>query len=160
MNKLDTTQEVDIPSIPPELILTIEQAQMLDPVILYKEDGSVYQVDWYRVYTCDQALTDWVIENFPVEVDLVEYVVSDRAIVMHTDLGRDQAYNYLLDAGGTNIITEFYNSDQTQMIDNIEYQTNKWYVLNVGLPHKVSGPQTAPRFLISVTPKSGVTYKF
>jgi len=160
MNPPNTTCEVDLPLVPVDLIVPLEQVGKLNPVVLYHQDGSVYQVDWYRVYTCNQELTDWVIENFPIEVELVEYVVSDQAIIMHTDLGRNCAYNYLIDTGGTDIVTEFYSSDKTQMLDSIEYQPNKWYGLNVGIPHRVNGTQIRPRFLISVTPKSGVTYKF
>jgi len=160
MNTPNTTCKVDIPPVPAELIMPLDHMHKLNPVVLRQQDGSVYQADWYRVYTCNQDLKDWVIMNFPIEVELVEYVVSDRAIIMHTDLGRNCAYNYLIDAGGTNIVTEFYNADESQMLDSIEYQTNKWYRLNVGTPHRVSGVQTHPRFLISVTPKSGVTYKF
>ena len=160
MKTPDTTCEVDLPSVPADLIVPLEQVNKLSPVVLYHQDGSVYQVDWYRVYTCNQELTDWVIEHFPIEIELVEYVISDQAIIMHTDLGRDCAYNYLINAGGTNIVTEFYNHDRVQLLESIEYQTNKWYRLNVGIPHRVNGTQTHPRFLISVTPKSGVTYKF
>jgi hypothetical protein len=160
MNKPDTTCEVDILSIPADLIVPIEKLNELDPVVLYHQDGSIYHADWYHVYTCNQELIDWIIEHFPMEIELVEYVVSDQAIFMHTDLGRDCAYNYLIDAGGTNIVTEFYDLDKVQLLESIQYQTNKWYRLNVGIPHQVIGTQIRPRFLISVTPKSGVTYKF
>ena len=160
MNTPYTVCEIDIPSVPADLILTMEQVQVLTPIVLYHEDRSIYEVEWYRVYTCNQELTDWVHENFPMEIDLVEYVISDQAIVIHTDLGRNRAYNYLLAPGGKDVITEFYTADRTQLINSIECETNRWYELNVGLPHKVSGPQNTPRFLISVTPKAGVTYSF
>jgi hypothetical protein len=160
MDRPNTTCEIDILPVPAELILPLDRMSELNPVVLYHRDGSTYQVDWYRVYTCNQELTDWVIDNFPMEIELVEYVVSDHAIFMHTDLGRNCAYNYVIDTGGTNVVTEFYAADQTQLVDSIEYQANKWYALNVGIPHRVTGNQTHSRFLISVTPKSGVTYKF
>ena len=160
MSTINTIRKVDFPAVPVDLILTIEQVRALTPIVLYHEDRSIYEVEWYKVYTCNQELTDWVHKTFPMEIDLVEYVISDQAIVIHTDLGRNQAYNYLLKSGGEDVLTEFYTADQTQMIDSIECETNQWYELNVGLPHKVSGPQNAPRFLISVTPKSGVTYSF
>jgi hypothetical protein len=160
MHTPDTTCEVDIPPVPPELIMSMEEAQTLPRVELYYEDQTHMAVDWYRVYTCNQELTDWVVKHFPVEVELVEYVISEEALLIHTDLGRKQAYNYLIDPGGKNIVTEFYTADRTQMIDSIEYQTNKWYVLNVGTPHQVAGQLTSPRFLLSVTPKAGITYRF
>ncbi|WP_353484131.1 hypothetical protein [Haliscomenobacter sp.] len=160
MSTTNTTYGVAIPSVPADLIVPLEKMNELNPVVLRRQDGSVYQMDWYRVYTSNQELTNWIIEHFPIEVELVEYVVSDRGIFMHTDLGRDCAYNYLIDAGGINIVTEFYNTDQIQLLDSIEYQTNKWYKLNVGTPHQVVGTQTRPRFLISVTPKAGITYRF
>ena len=89
MNNVGTTHEVDLPSIPTDLIVPIEKLNELNPVVLYHQDGGIYHTDWYHVYICNQELTDWVIEHFPVEIELVEYVVSDRAINMHTDLGRD-----------------------------------------------------------------------
>ena len=160
MNTTNTTCEIAIPPVPAELIMPLDHMHKLDAVTLYHQDGSVYQADWYRVYTCNQDLTNWVTANFPVEVELVEYVVSDQAIVMHTDLGRNCAYNYVIDTGGTNIVTEFYSHDHAQLLDSMEYQPNRWYQLNVGIPHRVNGTQTHSRFLISVTPKSGITYKF
>jgi hypothetical protein len=160
MQDLITTKKVDIPSVPEHLIRSLEQIRELDPVVMYQKDGSTYEVDWYKVYTCDQQLTDWVVEHFPVEVELVEYIISTQAIDLHVDLGRNTAYNYVLDTGGDNIVTEFYSADRSQLIDSIEYTTNAWYVLNVGLPHQVKTPQSRPRIIISVTPSSGVTYKF
>jgi len=160
MNTIDTTCEVDIPPVPPGLIWSIEQAQTLPRVELYREDQSHVPIDWYRVYTCNQELKDWVVKHFPMEIELVEYVISEEALRIHTDLGRKQAYNYLIDPGGKNIVTEFYAEDQKRLLDSIEYQPNKWYVLNVGTPHQVAGQLTSPRFLLSVTPVSGITYRF
>jgi hypothetical protein len=160
MNNIDTTCEVNIPPIPSDLLMSMEQAQTLPRVELYNKDNTHVPVEWYRVYTCNQELRDWVIAHFPVEIELVEYIVSEEALLAHVDLGRNQAYNYLLDPGGKNIVTEFYTADRTQMINSMEYQPNKWYILNVGLPHQVAGKLDSPRFLISVTPKAGVTYKF
>jgi hypothetical protein len=154
------TCAVDIPPVPLDLIKSLDQIKALPPVVLYQEDGSTYESEWYHVYTCDQELTDWIVKHFPVEVDVVEYIVSDRAIIMHTDLGRSQAYNYVLDTGGKNILTEFYNDSRDQLVEQVEYATNQWYLLNVSVPHMVKGEQTRPRVLISVTPKAGVTYKF
>ena len=136
------------------------QLNLLQPVKLYNADGSEYQVEWYKVYDSNQELKDWVQLNFPVEVELVEYIVSDQALPIHIDLGRNSAYNYLIDTGGHNLVTQFYSDDKTTIIDSCEYQVNRWYQLNVGIPHSVEGTQTHPRFLISVTPKSGITYKF
>lgn len=154
------TCAVDIPAVPKELIKSLDQIRTLPQVTLYESDGNTYEVDWYRVYTCDSALTEWVKAHFPEEVDVVEYIVSDRAIVMHTDLGRSLAYNYILDTGGENIFTEFYNDSRDQLIERVEYAVGQWYLLNVSVPHQVNGEQSRPRVLISVTPKSGVTYKF
>ena len=105
-------------------------------------------------------LTDWIIKHCPCECHVAEYIISDCAISFHKDLGRDYAFNYILDTGGENVITEFWDDSAQQLLSSVICEPNQWYVLNVSKQHRVLEPQPRPRVLVSITPKYGVTYQF
>ena len=150
--------QLNFDQIPAHLLLTRSQIEeQLHRVTLYQSNGDVYDADWYRVYTCNDALMDYIKHTMPFDVQYVEYVISDRAIPMHRDLGRVRALNYVLETGGVNVATKFYNDDKRVMLEYV-CDTHTWYELNVGAYHSVAEPQPNPRFLLSVTPQDGVTY--
>ena len=154
-----TTKELNIPPIPADLILPLDQILKLDPFVLQNPDGSVYDVPFYKVFVANATLQEWVRSQFKFEIEWVEYLVAYESLGMHTDLGRCVGINYLLDAGGENVATEFYDIDRKTLLSRTVYQTNKWYMLNVEIPHQVVGEVKSPRIILSVTPKSGVTYR-
>ena len=146
--------------IPKELILPIESIHQLPKSPLYKEDGTMVGADWYHTYFCNPELTDWIIKHCPCECHVAEYIISDCAISFHKDLGRDYAFNYILDTGGENVITEFWDDSAQQLLSSVICEPNHRYVLNVSKQHRVLEPQPRPRVLVSITPKYGVTYQF
>ncbi len=154
---IKTVEKFNFPPIPEHLILSLEEIRKLNPVVLKKSDGSVYEVDWYRSYFCNEELTQWIKDNIPINVHYVEYIVTTKPVTLHTDLGRKEAFNYILNAGGDNVVTEFYSEDKSTLIDKIVCEPETWYGLNVSAPHCVS-MQTETRCLISVTSADAVTY--
>lgn len=155
---IKTIEKFDFPTIPKNLLLSIDQVRELDPITLKRSDGSIYEVEWYKAYTANSELTNWVKENITIDVELVEYVITTKAVTMHVDLGRKQAFNYIINTGGDNVATEFYKEDRATLIDRTVCEPFVWYGLNVSIPHRVAEPQPGVRFLVSVTAKDAVTY--
>jgi hypothetical protein len=155
---MNLINQLDFPQIPEELLLSKQEVEeALTPVTLYHRDGTVYSAPWYHVYTCNDTLSAWIKNLLPFEVQYVEYIISDQAITLHKDIGRTRALNYILDTGGEQVTTEFFDDDENLLLQKV-CEPHTWYDLNVGMYHRVAEPQDHARFLISVTPKDGVTY--
>jgi hypothetical protein len=153
------TRKLNIPPVPENLILSLEDIRKLKEVDIYTVDGTIIHIDSYKVYKANDDLFEWVTQNFKYEVEWVEYLVASKTLKIHSDNGRTASFNYLVQLGGDNVTTEFYESDRTTVIASNVYQLHEWWFLNVGLPHRVIGRYTEPRIIISVTPKFGVTYR-
>ncbi len=155
-----TTIPINMPVIPRELIVPIEQVSALERVPLYKEDGSIIDINWYRMYKANKDLTKWIIKHCPVECSQIEYIVSDYSLLLHKDSGRSGAINYIIDAGGDNIRTEFVADNETDILTKKVFNQYEWHYLNVSCLHRVVGDLVRPRYLLSLTPTNCVTYKF
>jgi len=155
---IKTIEKFDFPKIPDQLILSLDEIRKLNPIVLKNSDGSVYEVDWYRSYFCNNDLTEWVKANIPIDVYYVEYIVTTKPVTVHVDLGRVEAFNYIIQPGGDNVHTNFYTSNRQELIEQANCLPYTWYGLNVGIPHSVCDNQTGTRVIISVTSKDAVTY--
>lgn len=166
MFDIATTQQLDLPPVPENLIVPLDQLTNDSRIPLYRDNGSTINVDWYRVYKCNTDLVDWIKATFPFECGQIEYIVCEYALFAHIDQGRTGALNYVIDPGADNVLTEFLSDDKSKVLNSVCYQPGQWHYLNVGIPHQVvwgqdnSVPLPSPRYLISVTPKECVTYTF
>jgi hypothetical protein len=155
-----TIKEVNWPTVPENLILDINEVIKQPHVPMYRDDGSEYKADFYHVYKANDKLVNWVHDNIPGDFELIEYFVATKGLPMHKDLGRTQAFNYLLVSGGSNVTVDFYSNDQSTILSKTECKLHQWYDLNVGLNHLVSSNQSEARFLLSLTPRNAVTYRY
>jgi len=74
---------------------------------------------------------------------------------LHKDIGRDIAYNYLIDLGGDNIVTSVFDGwqDDKKLLQSEILPLKKWHSLNVSNYHQVDGLiEGVPRVAISVNP--------
>jgi len=67
---------------------------------------------------------------------------------IHTD-PREYAISYILNQGGNNVSTNFYN-DEKQLIESHIIKNNSWHILNTKTLHSVSGIETK-RTAISIS---------
>ena len=154
-----TSKQIDLPKIPMDLILTYDEILKLPVHPTVDRNGKIYEVDFYKVFVANDSLWEWVQETFTTEIENVEYLVAYKPLSIHRDMERTVAFNYVIDLGGSDIHTEFYNEDRTKLIYSIKYNQYEWHLLNVDLPHCVVGELTSPRIIISVTPTYGSIIK-
>lgn len=154
-----TSKQIDLPKIPLDLILTYDEILKLQLHPTVDRNGNIYEVDFYKVFTANDALWKWVQLNFDTEIEYVEYLVAYEPLGIHRDMERTKAFNYIIELGGDNILTEFYTEDRAQLIYSKKYNQYEWHLLNVDLPHRVVGKLTSPRIIISVTPTDGTLIK-
>ena len=123
----------------------IEFLDLPDPPIIDIESVKLKKNDWegnkeiYGLYNCENELTDFLKSLFP-ECTRFRYQTLKDGVPRHIDVGRSVCYNYILQAGGSNVETVWWN-------DNKEiYRTcipeKKWHKLDVSIEHSIENIET------------------
>jgi len=76
------------------------------------------------------------------------HVMWPPRLPIHKDSNRFAAYNYVIDPGGDDVYTCFYDEDQN-LIEKVKIEPFKWHKLNVKTFHNVEG-MTRPRIGLTV----------
>jgi len=101
------TLDLPIPPIPAELLVftprphkTLDTGYGLHPGSNYFSIGKVQHI----------PLRDWIINNIPgVQADMIKHQSGTQGRhVVHTDVTRVYALNYLINTGGSNVVTSWY----------------------------------------------------
>lgn len=69
-------------------------------------------------------------------------------LIIHTDIFRTTAFNYVIDPGGEDVETCFYDNNDL-LIESYRIEPNKWHKLNVQVRHNVVN-LVRPRISITV----------
>ena len=91
----------------------------------------------YSTYEAPKELHAWIQQFFDFDV-IVNYQIIHGQIPVHIDYGRTIYWNYIIDTGGTNIVTRFWNLEETEIIQEFECKLHEWYELDVSQKHDVS----------------------
>ena len=78
------------------------------------------------------------------------HVMYPPRLPVHKDTNRHVAYNYIIDQGGDEVYTCFYDDDQN-LIEKVNIETGRWHKLDVQTFHNVEG-MTRPRIALTVYP--------
>lgn len=138
---------LDWNTIPKNLLLFTE-----DKIKSQFDDHSPY--DWYqqfRQFKINNAdLAAYLQPNFKFDItDRMFYQIIRSGIATHIDTGRVIIYNYLLDTGGDNVYTVWFEDDQVTEQYKIKLPAFTWHSLDVSIPHTVTGIETT-RIAISI----------
>lgn len=143
----------NVPQVPSNLYLTnpddIKQLDTMasirrptDPVPSW-ESGTVY-----TMYQAPDELVSWVQTHFDFPVKVTYQLITGQ-VPIHKDVGRTKCWNYIIDAGGDDVVTRWWNDDKTKVIRAFVFPTDCWYELNVGINHDVANV-TGTRIAITV----------
>ena len=133
-----------LPTIPKELIEDL--SSIIDKSNLF--DGEA-QEEQYASYPVSQELYDFIQQHFEYPV-IVRYQVIQENLKIHVDKDVEEKYNYIIEAGGNNVITLWHRSKFPKSIyAKLNAQPNTWYLLNVKFPHSVQNVEK-PRISITV----------
>jgi hypothetical protein len=164
--------EIDLPQIPEEL-LVLDNCQWFKTV---KDTGYGNQhikngqlitnctYDSYRI--THQPLQEWLMNTIlgakEPQLQLQEIIPHGAVgtFAVHSDLRRTCALNYILDTGGDNVVTSWYQGigkpvrrktkmrgqqtddgivkyDEIELIDSVVTQKHKWYLMCTDVLHDV-----------------------
>jgi hypothetical protein len=109
-----------------------------------------YDYDNYRMYHINRGiLKNYLKSIFSKETKFFHIHVMNRDVDIHKDLGRDSCYNYIINSGGPNVLTNHYD-DNKNLIHSIKIEENRWHLLNSETYHNVTNLKST-RLAISVT---------
>ena len=110
--------------------------------------------DFFQVRTANKELIDWIDTNIPFKCN-IQYQIMYHTLPIHVDVGEDLSIvmNYILRAGGPNVVTTVYADDYETPIQSLHIEECRWHQLDITRPHGVSGIiSTEPRVGIRMTP--------
>lgn len=140
-------EELNWPKVPNEYCITDEK-YMIDTLI---HSHPYPDYPFYRQYRCNtNALAKNLQPFFDFDITgRVFYQIIKKGISTHKDVGRKLIYNYILDQGGDNVQTNFYEEDKTTESFSIKIPLHTWHKMDVSFYHNVVGIEN-PRIAISV----------
>ena len=101
----------------------------------------VLHYEYYRQYMYNNNTLVQELQplfNFDITNRIFIQIVK-KGISIHKDVGRSKIYNYLLDTGGDNVYTRFYDEDKETELFKINIPLHTWHQLDVTGYHNVTG---------------------
>ena len=126
-------QYLNLPTLPNELISRInrnfEEYQ--------KQPGKVYNTDTYWWSdSFNEEVNQWCQQNICAEMYFgFQAVVGDMQL--HTDQVTTIKINYILNCGGSNVLTEFFDESHTHKLASYCIEPNRWHIFKANSPHQV-----------------------
>lgn len=127
--------------VPEELILPVEQVLEL-PNFFTGETPN------YTIHEVQDDLREWLQKEFPDRTKF-RYQTLTKTVPVHKDIGRTECINYIIDNGGQNVQTIWYEEDYVTPTHNVILPERTWHLLQVDYYHTVTNIQ-GRRFAITV----------
>lgn len=87
--------------------------------------------------------------SFNIGSNQVIYQVLRAGIPKHTDARRYGIINYVINAGGDNVVTKWYDSDNN-VIETRVVEEKKWYKMKTDIDHTIEG-MTSDRLMLTIS---------
>jgi hypothetical protein len=93
----------------------------------------------YRLYRInDNSIEKFLQPYFSFDLtNMIRCQVIKKNIIIHKDVNREIVYNYILDCGGNDVLTVWYDEDKTTELLNVKIPKNTWHVMDVTKFHTV-----------------------
>lgn len=128
--------------IPENLIISLSEVEKRENIFKLKA------YSYYRQFLVNENLNDWLKTIFDFKFH-ASYQVIRNGISIHKDFNRNECFNYLINSGGKNVITNFYD-DNNILIDNMNIPEKIWHRLDVSKFHGIDNIENI-RYSVSVT---------
>lgn len=122
----------------------------------YQDKHARPELDIFSLHLIEnQQLLDYIQPYFHFDVrGNTYYQVVGKVLGRHIDRNRTQAWNYVIDAGGPNVLTQWFETKYgDDKLFEICIPEQKWHRIQVDIQHDVVN-QIRPRLSISVYQKS------
>ena len=133
----------DYPSIPEYLLSEVHQSLVGEDIFT-----SMLPVRTFGNYIATPKLQEWFRDTI-IPIIGVDDIVNVQTIIsgipIHKDRNRNLALNYVIDTGGTDVITSFYKDQDNQSghtldpVEEYKIIPHIWHELRTDVFHGVSG---------------------
>jgi hypothetical protein len=103
-----------------------------------------YYYKWTDQY--NEKINQWCKEHISNDMWWAFQILTN--VPVHKDTGTIVKLSYLIDTGGDNVVTNFYEKDQTTVKHSYVIEPARWHILKVDEYHSVSNV-TGQRFSIT-----------
>ncbi len=135
---------IDTPSLPESIIQEVYKSTQ-NPNIFYVQKSQ----NEYGLYEATDLLKEYTHKIFSFQHKTrVQKIHKD--LFIHKDFERGLAYNYLIDLGGDNVETCFFDND-FKLVETHVIKKHAWHTLDVTVFHSVKNV-THPRLAITLFP--------
>jgi hypothetical protein len=100
-----------------------------------KIPGRVHPDSYWWSDNFNFEVNKWCQENISAEMYFAFQAINN-SMRPHVDTGTSIKLLYLVDAGGSNVLTEFFDKDNTK-IGSYCIEPFRWHLLRVDIPHQV-----------------------
>jgi len=130
-----TVKRILLPKLPTDIIDEVYKSIEVGTNQAFEGDNASYKTDQYAWIAANQIVQDWCNANISPDIYWgVQVITSDMPV--HKDLGTQLKFNYIIDSGGDNVVTNFYN-DNFELTSSTTCDLNTWYILDVATHHDV-----------------------
>ena len=130
---------IDLPKLPENILKNINRN-----FHEYEKKDNVRNAISYQVYTWsdsfNEEINQWCQENICSSM-YWGFQIINGDIPVHRDMNTLTKFTYILDSGGPEVFTEWYDEDQSTVIDSVVLETHRWHILKVDAFHSVRGVQ-------------------
>jgi len=135
---------LNLPKIPDDIISSLNKNYEEYKKITHKETYT-----WTDSF--NKEVNEWCQSNI-CDTMYWGFQIITGDLFLHKDHGTLTKMNFLIDTGGDDAVTEFYDEDQTTLLDSIIIEPGKWHVFKADTYHCVKN--TDPnRVRFSITGK-------
>ena len=127
-------QYLNLPKIPQHIIDQLER----DPTVYHQVSTVEGPYTWSDYDT--KLLNVWCRENICSEMYFGLQIMTGN-LPLHLDTGTKIKINYIIDPGGTDVITSFYDNDQVTLLDSYCIEPNRWHIFKADTHHQVTNIQ-------------------
>jgi hypothetical protein len=131
---------IDLPNIPEELLESYTDILNKPSLLINNYSGNSIPsfVESIQRKEVSNNLIEWLqtVLEFPVRA---QYLILSTTAPIHKDpKSRPQAYNYIINAGGDNVVTTIY-SDNFTALKALVIPEKTWHCLDTGRFHSIQG---------------------
>ena len=131
----------NIPPIPIDLLPEVYKSLLGTNIFVTPNDV-------YYIYQATPILRDFLSTYFDNQLYNFRVQVIHADTAAHIDHNRNDAINYIVETGGNNVTTSFYD-DATVPIESHVINALRWHTLKVCVKHSVNNI-THPRIAVTV----------
>ena len=137
---MEFVKYLDIPT--PSTYLKLEEAKKLENKFVYQDEEH-----FYSIHRCEPKLKEELQKIYP-NANSFNYQIIGDGLPIHKDIDRTKAFNFIIESGGVNVETVWYDNDYNEM-HRERIEPNRWHQIRVDVLHTVKGI-TNKRYSITI----------